>query len=315
MLWSRQSNSFTFTKRLIVETEIFFVFLLTQSFRLAHTFIEKRPVVLMISENMLVLPLSTLTMPLDSIHERAPLEIIRRSSKNWIKKRKKGNKTQRHIEAGQKMEEDLGASEHVIETLRNRGWCFRGLEQVKAIIIINTALADDDTPTIVASVESELANMDIRTIGGKSLPDPSIIRKSSHLSGPKVLQAVTSFSYLYLYSLSLCLVLKKNARKPITWILRCSIWVCKLRWFRGLCYLFIYLFWQISSARDISKSSLEDFSNSSGSRRLLRLGLTDGFTEITAIEYSNIPSISDDIVPGTKVISRCIKVTQLSSLT
>lgn len=65
--------------------------------------------------------------------------------------------------------------------------------------------------------------------------------------------------------------------------------------------------------RDISKSSIEGFSNSSGSRRLLRLGLTDGFTEITAIEYSNIPSISDDIVPGTKVISRCTEVALLVS--
>lgn len=61
---------------------------------------------------------------------------------------------------------------------------------------------------------------------------------------------------------------------------------------------------QIASVRDISKSSIEEFSKSSGGgRRLLRLGLTDGHTEITAIEYSQIPSIPDDVVPGTKVIS------------
>lgn len=39
----------------------------------------------------------------------------------------------------------------------------------------------------------------------------------------------------------------------------------------------------------------------SNDRRLLRFGLTDGHTEITAIEYSHIPSIPDDIPPGTKV--------------
>lgn len=44
-------------------------------------------------------------------------------------------------------------------------------------------------------------------------------------------------------------------------------------------------------------------SESSNSRRLLRLKLTDGHSEITAIEYSHIPSIPDDVVPGTKVSS------------
>ena len=47
----------------------------------------------------------------------------------------------------------------------------------------------------------------------------------------------------------------------------------------------------------------------SNDRRLLRFGLTDGHTEITAIEYSHIPSILDDIPPGTKVfriISPCM---------
>jgi tudor domain-containing protein 3 len=55
--------------------------------------------------------------------------------------------------------------------------------------------------------------------------------------------------------------------------------------------------------RDITKSSIEGLSQSSGSRRLLKLGLTDGHTEITAIEYFYIPSILDDVVPGTKVVS------------
>lgn len=60
---------------------------------------------------------------------------------------------------------------------------------------------------------------------------------------------------------------------------------------------------QISSVRDITKSSIEGLSQSSSSRRLLKLGLTDGHTEITAIEYFHIPSIPDDVVPGTKVVS------------
>ncbi|KAJ6372212.1 hypothetical protein OIU76_026654 [Salix suchowensis] len=57
---------------------------------------------------------------------------------------------------------------------------------------------------------------------------------------------------------------------------------------------------QISAVRDISVSSIEGFSNSSN-RRLLKLRLTDGHNEITAIEYSHVPSIPNDIVPGSKV--------------
>lgn len=45
----------------------------------------------------------------------------------------------------------------------------------------------------------------------------------------------------------------------------------------------------------------ESLGNSSSNKRLLRLKLTDGQTEIIAIEYSHIPSIPDDVVPGTKV--------------
>ncbi|PON73373.1 RecQ mediated genome instability protein, N-terminal [Parasponia andersonii] len=125
------------------------------------------------------------------------------------------------------------APDSVIETLRSRGWCFGDLDQLNAIIMIQSALADDLTTTsLVDSVESELANMDLKSIGGKSLPDPSI-----------------------------------------------------------------------SSARDISRSSIEE-DVYAGGRRLLRLTLTDGFVEITAIEYLHVPSIPDDVVPGTKV---CLK--------
>lgn len=48
-------------------------------------------------------------------------------------------------------------------------------------------------------------------------------------------------------------------------------------------------------------------SGNSSKKRLLRLKLTDGHSEITTIEYSRISSISDDVVPGTKVsISRVL---------
>ena len=75
-------------------------------------------------------------------------------------------------------------SEMVLETLRRRGWCFGDVEQVKAIIFIQSALADDSSK-VADSVESELLNSDLRSIGGNSLPQ----RKSSYLHGPKVLQA------------------------------------------------------------------------------------------------------------------------------
>ncbi|GAB4828342.1 hypothetical protein Ancab_035339 [Ancistrocladus abbreviatus] len=87
--------------------------------------------------------------------------------------------------------------------------------------------------------------MDLRSIGGTSLPDPSILRKSAHLLPPKVLQ--------------------------------------------------------IASVRDVSRSSFADGSRGSSNRRLLKMALTDGQTEITAIEYSFISSLPDDVVPGTKI--------------
>ncbi|XP_017644450.2 uncharacterized protein LOC108485111 isoform X3 [Gossypium arboreum] len=58
---------------------------------------------------------------------------------------------------------------------------------------------------------------------------------------------------------------------------------------------------QISSVRDISRSTIAEFSGNSSSSRLLRLGLTDGHSEMTAIEYSHVPAIPDNVVPGTKI--------------
>ena len=88
------------------------------------------------------------------------------------------------------------STEAVVETLRTRGWCFGDSNQVKALIVIHTALSDDvDTCSIADSVEPELLNMDLRSIGGKSLPDPTI-RKSSLILGPKVLQVNSSFFWI-----------------------------------------------------------------------------------------------------------------------
>lgn len=55
--------------------------------------------------------------------------------------------------------------------------------------------------------------------------------------------------------------------------------------------------------RDISKSTVAESLASSGSsgKRLLRLKLTDGHSDVVAIEYTHIPSIPDNVVPGTKV--------------
>ncbi|KAA0043357.1 tudor domain-containing protein 3 isoform X2 [Cucumis melo var. makuwa] len=137
------------------------------------------------------------------------------------------------------------ASVAVLETLRLRGWNFADSDEVKAVIMIGSALADDPS-SVVDSVESELINMDLRSIGGKSLSEPALLRKSSRILGPIVLQ-------------------------------------------------------QISSVKDISRSSLDGILKASNGRRLLRFGLTDGHSELTAIEYSHIPFIPDDIPPGTKL--------------
>ncbi|GKB72254.1 tudor domain-containing protein 3 [Tanacetum coccineum] len=137
----------------------------------------------------------------------------------------------------------------LIETLRNKGWYFDDVTQIKTITESGGA----------SSIESHLCNLDIRSFGSKSLPDPSTLRKSTHLTGPIVLQVV--------------------------------------------------------SVRDISKSTVAESLSSSGSsgKRLLRLKLTDGHSDVVAIEFTHIPSIPDNVVPGTKlVILRLRKVIRLA---
>ena len=89
------------------------------------------------------------------------------------------------------------ASDALIQTLASRGWCFAEVEQVKALILVQYALYGESCT--VDSVESELANLDLRSIGDKSLPESALLRKSSYLQGPKVLQANPSLS-LHIYA-------------------------------------------------------------------------------------------------------------------
>ncbi|KAL3839855.1 hypothetical protein ACJIZ3_024446 [Penstemon smallii] len=136
--------------------------------------------------------------------------------------------------------------ESLLQAVISRGWCFRDSEQIQGLIGAQLSSSSHGSSfCTVDSIESELLNMDLRSIGGKCLPQPSLLSKTPHLQGPIVLQ------------------------------------VC--------------------SSRDISRSSIVDASGNSGNRRLLRLKLTDGHSEITAVEYSHVPSIPDDVIPGTKV--------------
>ena len=93
---------------------------------------------------------------------------------------------------------DSESSGTLLETLRRRGWCLEDTDQLKATIAIQSALAQDSSK-VLDSVESELLNSDLRSIGAKSLPDPSLLRNPSFfLHGPKVLQAYYYYPLPYL---------------------------------------------------------------------------------------------------------------------
>ena len=55
-------------------------------------------------------------------------------------------------------------------------------------------------------------------------------------------------------------------------------------------------------SRDIYKSGIDaPIIDPKSRRRLLRLNLTDGHTEVIAIEYTPMPSVNEAVIPGTKV--------------
>ncbi|XP_010925291.1 uncharacterized protein [Elaeis guineensis] len=140
------------------------------------------------------------------------------------------------------------AVEGVLEALTSRGWRFGDLDgEMRALIrSYEASSSSSSSSSAVEMIESELLNMDLRSFGGKSIPDAFSLKKSSHLRGPIVLQVVSS--------------------------------------------------------RDIYLSSIDaSFKNSQHHRRLLRFVLTDGHSEVIAVEYAPIPSITEEIIPGTKI--------------
>lgn len=96
---------------------------------------------------------------------------------------------------GAKMEKphssSSSSSQYLLETLTTRGWCFRDVNEVNSLI----AGQSSSSSYTVDSIESELVNMDLRSIGGKSLPDFSTLRKASHFQGPKILQVIIPFQF------------------------------------------------------------------------------------------------------------------------
>lgn len=92
------------------------------------------------------------------------------------------------------------AESGMIEELIKRGWCFGDIDKVKALIVIQSALHGEASPPPLDLIESQLCNMDLKSIAAKSLPDSSVLRsKSARLQGPKVLQASPSLSIYILY--------------------------------------------------------------------------------------------------------------------
>lgn len=84
---------------------------------------------------------------------------------------------------------EMDPCETIFETLIKKGWSFRDPVEIKTLIRSNNSLE---------SVESELLNMDLRSIGAKSIPDSTSLKKSSHLVGPKILQVIDSKLVVYL---------------------------------------------------------------------------------------------------------------------
>lgn len=86
-------------------------------------------------------------------------------------------------------------SESLLKTLISRGWCFKDFDEIKDLIMAQ--LSSRGNSCSVDSIESELLNCDLRSMGGKSLPEPSRLRQVSQLQGPKVLQVKSLNSCLF----------------------------------------------------------------------------------------------------------------------
>lgn len=80
--------------------------------------------------------------------------------------------------------------EALLKTLTSKGWRFENpdetLELIQSIIVEE---GNQNMDRLLGAVESELLNMDLRSFGGKSLPDPVAMKKLSQLQGPLILQA------------------------------------------------------------------------------------------------------------------------------
>uniref|UniRef100_A0A0D9UXH3 RecQ mediated genome instability protein 1 OB-fold domain-containing protein n=1 Tax=Leersia perrieri TaxID=77586 RepID=A0A0D9UXH3_9ORYZ len=70
---------------------------------------------------------------------------------------------------------------------------------------------------------------------------------------------------------------------------------------RRISYLHGPIVLQVVSIRDIYRSSIDASFKNPQQHRLLRFVLTDGNSEVVAIEFSPIPFITEDIAPGTKI--------------
>ncbi|RXI05842.1 hypothetical protein DVH24_017884 [Malus domestica] len=110
-------------------------------------------------------------------------------------------------------------------------------------------------------------------------PTRITLQKSSHLLGPQIPAGNRTSLYSSLIFLVFCLVAEKIDKE------------------KEKCGLSFAFFYQIAWVRDVTKFRVEGFTRNTSSRRLLKLGLTDGHSE------SHIPEIPDDVVPGTKVFS------------
>eukprot|EP01018_Ginkgo_biloba_P007394 Gb_06577 [translate_table: standard] len=81
-----------------------------------------------------------------------------------------------------------GMADDLLGSLKSRGWYLKDITVVEDLVQ-QIAPEDFGRPEVEKLIETKLLDMDLRTIGGKCLPDASSIQRTSRLQGPKVLQA------------------------------------------------------------------------------------------------------------------------------